>query len=422
MQSTYRKPGKAGLAALALGLLLTSSPAPLHAEDRGLDLRQAVEKALAENKRIVAFRHRLVEQSGRVRQAGRLPNPEILVELENVGGSGFFGGVDGAETTLSIAWAIEPGLRGRRVGIARARSSQIDLEARLLQLDVAAETAQRFLSCLESQLHLRAGDEAVALAEQTLAVVERRVRAGSAAKSELMRAQATLATERLAREDVTHELSVAYHWLAAQWGEAAPSFSRVDGELLELPRTTEFTDLEARLERNPTLERLASEQRIAEARLSLARAQRWPTLKPSLGARRFERTDDWALVASLSLPLPVFDRKQGQLTESQARLARTAAEIEAERVRTRAALYEIHQELQHSVHRAEVLADEVLPRLEASMDEIRRGYERGRYAYFELRTIQADLLAARRSRVEASTAAHRFLITLERLTGEGMQQ
>ena len=71
-------------------------------------------------------------------------------------------------------------------------------------------------------------------------------------------------------------------------------------------------DLEARLERNPTLERLASEQRIAEARVSLARAQRWPTLKPSLGARRFERTDDWALVASLSLPLPNTCRARGE--------------------------------------------------------------------------------------------------------------
>jgi cobalt-zinc-cadmium efflux system outer membrane protein len=421
MRSTTRRTGNAWLAALALSLLLASSPAPSHADDRGLDLRQAVETALAANKRIAAFRHRLDEQSGRVQQAGRLPNPELLVELENVGGSGFFRETDAAEITLSIAWTIEPGLRGRRVGVARARSSQAELEAQLLQLDVAAETAQRFLSCLESQLHLRAGDEAVALAEQTLAVVERRVRAGSAAKSELLRAQATLANERLDREDVTHELSVAYHWLAAQWGDTAPSFSRVEGDLLELPGTTEFADLEARLERNPTLERLASEQRIAEARVSLAQAERWPTLKPSLGARRFERTDDWALVAGLSLPLPIFDRKQGQLAQSQARLARTAAEIEAERVNTRAFLYEIHQELQHSLHRAEVLRDEVLPPLEGSMDEIRRGYERGRYAYFELRTVQADLLAARRSLVVASTAAHRLRITLERLTGEGMQ-
>ncbi len=52
------------------------------------------------------------------------------------------------------------------------------------------------------------------------------------------------------------------------------------------------------------------------------------------------------------------------------------------------------------------------------MNETRRGYERGRYPYSDLRTVQADLLAARRSLVEASTAAHRLVITLEQLTGE----
>ena len=81
-------------------------------------------------------------------------------------------------------------------------------------------------------------------------------------------------------------------------------------------------------------------------------------------------------------------------------------------------LFEIHQEMQHSVHRAEVLRDEVIPRLEQTLFETRKGYERGRYAYSTLRSIEVDLLAARRSRVEASTAAHRLVITLERLTGE----
>lgn len=406
-------------AAVCLLLAPSVAGAEVELEDGGLDLRQAVERALAENKRVAAFRHRLTEQSARVRQAGQLPNPELLVEIENVGGSEFFRGADGAETTLSIAWAIEPGLRGRRVGVAEAHSRQVELEAKLLRIDVAAETAQRFLSCLESQLHLRARDEAVALAEQTVAVVERRVRAGGAPKAELMRAEAALASERLEREDGTHELSVAYHWLAAQWGETSPDFARVEGDLLELPGTTDFAAFEARLERNPGLERLASEQRIAEARLRLDRARRWPTVTPILGARRFERTKEWALVAGLAVPIPIFDRKQGQVAESRARIARTAAEIEAERVHTRAALYEIHQELEHSVHRAEVLREEVLPRFEASMEEIRRGYERGRYAYFELRQIQADWLAARRSVVESGTAAHRLHITLEQLTGEG---
>ncbi len=405
-------------AALIFAFALATSPQTSSAQEIGLTLRQAVENALAQNRQLAAFEYRLAEQKGRRQQAGLLPNPRLDGLVENVGGHGDFSGSDSAETTLSIGWAIEPGLRGRRIGVAEARSAQARLDARVLRLDVAAETAQRFLSCLESQAHLEATEAAVALSERTVAAVEQRVRAGSAPRAELLRAHAELATERLARDDVTHEQSVAQYRLAAQWGETAPSFAKVDGALLTLPAVAPFDELAARIEENPELARLASEQRIAEAQLRLAEARQWPTLTPSFGARRFERTGDWALVAGVTVPLPVFDRNQGRLAESRAALARVQSDSTAERVRVRTTLYEIYQEAQHSLHRAEVLRDEVIPRLEETMDEIRRGYEQGRYRYHELRTVEVDLLAARRSLVGAGAAAHRLVITLERLTGE----
>jgi cobalt-zinc-cadmium efflux system outer membrane protein len=404
------------LLALAAALAL-HAPAPA-AQAEGLDLQAALQQALAQNKRLVAFEHRFAEQRGRVRQAGLLPNPKVDLLFENVGGSGVFEGFDAAETTLSLAWAIEPGLRSRRVGVAGARADRVDLDARTLRLDVAAETAQRFLSSLESQAHLKATEESLALAERTVAAVERRVRAGRAPTAELLRARAELAFERLSRDDVTHELSVAYLRLAAQWGETEPSFSRVDGDLLALPAVVRFDELIERSERNPELARLASEQRIAEARLRLAEAQRWPTLTPSLGVRRHELTRDWSLVAGVSAPLPVFDRNQGRVAELRASMARAGSEIEAERVDLRAALFEIHEELKHSLHRAVVLRDEVIPRFEDAADEARRGYEKGRYPYSELRTAREDLLVAKRTLVVASTAAHRLVVSLERLTGE----
>jgi outer membrane protein TolC len=51
-------------------------------------------------------------------------------------------------------------------------------------------------------------------------------------------------------------------------------------------------------------------------------------------------------------------------------------------------------------------------------DETRRAYERGRYGYFELRSVQTDLLRAQSELVEASAGAHRLVIALERLIGE----
>jgi cobalt-zinc-cadmium efflux system outer membrane protein len=405
---------------LALAFVLAVAPHTASAQEDELTLRQALEHALAQNKQLAAFEHRLAERKGQLQQAGLRPNPQVDLQFENLGGQGSLRGFDSAETTLTIGWAIEPRLRDRRIGAAEAQSAGTSLDAQILRLDVAAETAQRFLSCLESQTHLNAADEAVALGERTVAAVERRVRAGRAPRAELMRARAELAIEQLSRDDVTHEQSVAYHRLAAQWGATAPSFARVNGALLTLPTVAPFDELATRIEKSPELLRLASEQRIAEAELRLEKARRFPTLTPSLGARRLEITNDWAFVAGLRVPFPLFNRNQGRVAESHAVLARNRADSDVERVRVHTTLYEIYQEMQHSVHRAEVLGAEVIPRLEETMEATSKGYAQGRYRYFELRTVEADLMAARRSLVEASTAAHRLVITLERLTGERM--
>ena len=79
---------------------------------------------------------------------------------------------------------------------------------------------------------------------------------------------------------------------------------------------------------------------------------------------------------------------------------------------------EAYYALEESDLRRQTLRDEVIPRFEEALEATRQGYELGRYPYFELRTVLEELLAARRSLVEASTEAHRLVITLERLTGE----
>jgi len=96
--------------ALALALGLAASPYAAIAQQDELTLRQALEYALAQNKQLAAFEYRFAERQGQLQQAGLLPNPQIDLQFENLGGQGEFQGFDNAETTLSIGWAIEPRL------------------------------------------------------------------------------------------------------------------------------------------------------------------------------------------------------------------------------------------------------------------------------------------------------------------------
>ncbi len=405
-------------ASWALALALTAPAIQAHAGAAPISLHEALERALRHNKDLAAFEHRIAEQQGRLDQAGRLPNPQLDLLVEDAAGSGDFEGFDNAQTTLSLSWVLEGRVRRGRVGAATAGADLVAADARILRVEVAADTAEHFLASLASQARLERAEAAIALGERTVAAVTRRVRAGKAPTAELARAEAELATDRLTRDDVTHELSAAYHRLAAQWGETEPGFSRVEGDLLALPAIDSYAALTAGLQRNPQLARYATQERLAKANLRLAEARRWPALRPQLGVRRLEVTNDTALVAGITVSIPVLDRNQGAVAESRASVARTRAEADAARVRLQTTLFELYEELEHYLHRTETLRTEVIPRLVEALEGTRRAYERGRYGYFELRSVQTDLLRARNDLVEASAGAHRLVIALERLVGE----
>lgn len=405
------------LCALVLVFAVTLHASDANAQANEIGLHEALERALAHNPELTVARHRISAHDAHREQASVLPNPELGLQIENAGGRGDNQGFESAEATISLGWAIEPGTRRERTNVAQARSTHSRFERDVVRVDVAAETAQRFLTCLQSQAHLETTEDAVALSEKMVASIERQLKAGGATRAEHSRARAELATARLAREDVSHETSVAYHRLSSQWGETSPSFGSVTGDLLAFPTVVPYEELLSQLESNPELTRLVSEERVANAELRLAKTRRWPTLKPNLGARRIEESDSWAVVGGVRLALPIFDRNQGNVAASRAELSRVRASADALRVRTRTALFEIYEELEHSFHRAEILKQEVIPRYEESMVDTRRAFERGRYSFFEMRSVNERLLEARHELVEASTSAHRLVIALERLVG-----
>jgi cobalt-zinc-cadmium efflux system outer membrane protein len=387
-----------------------------------IGLNEAVARTMARNPELVAFGYQLQAQDGRVLQAGLAPNPELSIMVENALGTGDFTGVDGAETTLSIAWILDRGIRQHRLDSARAGVSLLTMEADIMRLDAAAETARLFFTCLSNQARRVSANEAVQLAQETVKAVQKRVTAGKSPQAELARAQAELARMKLNQEDFEHALLSASHRLAAQWGETEPDFARVNGDLLTLPITESFATLKTRIEQNPEFARFLSKRRVDEAELRLAEAQRKPSWRVSAGVRRLEITNDEALVANITLPLVLRNRNQGGIAEARANLAQTEADTITARIRIETSLFVIYQELQHSLHRAKTYRDEVIPRLEQALTDTRSAYELGRYSYFEWRTVQEDLLAARSALVEASVDAHQNIIEIERLTGMRIAQ
>jgi cobalt-zinc-cadmium efflux system outer membrane protein len=115
-----------------------------------------------------------------------------------------------------------------------------------------------YLQSLANQAQLSQTDEAVRLSEKTVLAVRKRVQAGRTTAADLARAEVELSRMRLEREDLEHELKTSLRRLAAQWGDTQPAFTRVSGNMAELPTPDSFSSLLARIDENPSLARYLS--------------------------------------------------------------------------------------------------------------------------------------------------------------------
>ena len=71
-------------------------------------------------------------------------------------------------------------------------------------------------------------------------------------------------------------------------------------------------------------------ERWEESQLALAKAQNQAQWRVSAGVKHLSQTNDQALLASVSVPLTIFDRQQGRMAEVRANMELNRAEREAE--------------------------------------------------------------------------------------------
>ena len=387
-----------------------------------INLHDAINKTFENNPALRSFSYALKAQGGKQLQASMANSPELSFVIEDAFGSGDFKGTDNAQATLSIAWVIEGEVRRGHMEVAQAGTASFSTQAKLKRLDAAAETARLYMVALAYQARLNNAIKTEELAKETVSAVEKHVAAGKAPEAELARARAAFSQQQLGYEDIEHELSSVFHLLAAQWGDTQPEFSRVEGDILNLPLVISFETLKTLLNRSPEFTRMMSDKRLMQAKLKLAQSQSASQWRVNLGIRHFETTDDKALVAGIAIPFGERSRNTGNIIEARENVSQILAKVDELKVKFYTALYVLSQELQHSLHRVTMYRSQIIPQLEKALNETRRAYDLGRYSYLEWRSVQADLLSARSALVESSINAHLKVIEIERLTGVPMEQ
>lgn len=382
-----------------------------------LSLREAIARTLKGNPELLVF-----PAAKRVAEAERLqanfrPNPSLDLTAENFVGSST--AREQQQSTLTLSQLIElGGKRAYRYGAADAAVGTVEAEYVIARLDALAEMTRRFTDTAQSQAEIELADRAVALAQGIAASVERRIKAGAASTAERNRTQVTLIRARIDAERARSELATRRIALAAMWGAPEANFQSVRADLTRLPALAPLAPILEQLQQSPAFARFAAERRLREAERKLARAQAVPDLTVGLGLRRINLNNDYTLVASLSMPLPLYNRNQGEIAAATAKIEVNDAEREAAHLRIRAVLYGLYQEAVQVRARAAVIKDEATPQAEQALILTQRGFDNGRFSFLELADAQRQVLELQSQLIEAYGDAHRLDAEIERLTGQ----
>ncbi len=410
-------------AAMYFGILTTPAVGASPDPKGELTLRQALELAFTGNSELAALAWEARSGDARILQAGLLPNPEIGLEVENILGSGPFRGFEAIETTLSIGQLVElGGKRAARIRLASVEKEIAGWDYEARRADLAAEVAKAFVEVLTTQERITLAEETSRLSEEVLGAVSARVAAGKISPVEEAKAQVAFSVSRIDLERVHRSLESARAKLAATWGGSKPVFSKAVGQLEQVTPTPPIEVLADRLSRNPDIARWAVELEQRRSALAQERAGRVPDVTISAGIRRFREPEnvDTAFLFGAAIPLPLFNRNQGKILESQYQLSRAEREREAAGNRVRSALSESYHAIAVGYLEATTLKSVVLPGARSAFESTREGFRQGKFGYLDVLDAQRTLFEERGRYLEALSAYHKAAADIERLVGGGL--
>ena len=387
-----------------------------------ITLRKALALALMHNPELKAFSWDVRVSEARQLQAGLWPNPELDVEVENVGGSGEFSGFDGAETTIQLSQLIELGGKSdKRIKVASLELELAGLDYEAKRMDVFTEVTKAFIEVLTAQQRLALTKELLQLSEELVGIVAKRVDAGKDSPLEKTKAAVAHSNIRIQHRQAAENLEFARKQLASTWAGQIPRFESVAGELDSLSPLPAIDQLTLLILQNPDIARWSVEIDKGRASLELEKARAISDITLSGGLKRFSETDDNAIVFGISVPLPISDTNQGGRLEAAYALAKAREEQRAVRSKIQMELVRAYQALSNSHTEATELDKNILQGAESVFKASRMSYSEGKLDYLHVLDAQRTLFEVKTQYINALGAFHAAKTDVERLIGSPIE-
>ena len=379
-----------------------------------LSLAKAIELALEGNPEVAAAKRQWEATEGQVLQGRSRPNPELAYSLE-----------DTRSKTRTQSWQLNlpvelGGKRAARTKAAEKTREQAQAQLAELQATVRANVAAAYFDVLTAQERLVLARDSAALAKSSTDTVSKRVAAGKVSPVEESKARVAEAGVRVELAQAASEQRNALSRLFALLGRIDAPYTVLEGKAENLPSVPSLADLQPLISSAPgvVLARIEVDRR--KALTALEQSKRVPDVTVSVGMQRSNETQRNVLLFGVSLPLPVFDRNQGNLLEALKLEDKARDELQAATVRLHSEVAQARERLSTIIAEVQSLKQDVLPGAKSAYDAATIGFENGKFNFLEVLDAQRTYFTAKSQYLKALGEAHRAAADIDRLLGASM--
>lgn len=379
-------------------------------------LEAALQRALANAPQLKSAEAAASAAKGAQIQSSALPNPELGVDVENVGGQSDYSGFKSAEITYGVSQLVEvSGKRSARMAAADEGHAIAHAELEAARLDLIRDVKVAYAEAVAAKEGMALAERQKSLAIEVLANVNKRVNAAAEPLFQRSKSEVALSTSEMALDKAIRDYAIAKKRLAALWGAEATDFDLDSSSFFALGRPPKPSALPT-TGKSPDLVRWDAEVARNEAQYELEQATAIPDPRFNVGVKEFRATNDRAFVVGVSFPIPVFDMNGGNIARARGELTKAESGRRMVEVSRSTALDRNQQELESAYRQAEILKSQMIPAAEKAYQLSRQGYGAGKFAYLEVLDAQRTLSDVRAQFNEALKTYHIRSAEVEQLT------
>lgn len=397
------------------GTLYAAPPAPAEGiSDRPdrITLAGLEELALQSNPTLQQAVAAVDQVRGNMVQAGLYPNPQagyLRTDADRSGQARSSGAFFGQEIVTAKkrqkAQAVEAEEVNRLSWQYQAQVGRVLNDVRIRYYDVlGAEKSATVASRL------------VVIAQDGLTTTEKLHEARQASKADVLQARIQLKTVRLTLREAEIRHRTAWKQLTNVVGIPELAMTPVEGVVdSDIPDRDFDTAFQELLASSPQLR--AAEVRVSHARAELVseKAQAVPNVTLQVVAERDQINQFNSVNTFLSVPVPIFNRNQGNILHAQADIREACQEVERTKLALRDSLAEAFQRYETARAQVETLRDEILPDAKESLDVTVAGYKSGEISILQVLSARQTYFQNSLAYIQAWTEVHKVVTEIDGL-------